>query len=56
MLMRFDPFREMETMNQFLGRQSGRAPQSRFRWTPTDKVTVSLSTSTYRAWIPTQWT
>ena len=27
MLMRFDPFREMETMNQFLGRQSGRAPQ-----------------------------
>src|ERR1700722_5671267 len=27
MLMRFDPFREMETMNQLLGRQSGRAPQ-----------------------------
>ncbi len=27
MLMRFDPFREMESLNQLLGRQSGRAPQ-----------------------------
>ena len=27
MLMRFDPFREMETMNQLLGRQSGQASQ-----------------------------
>jgi hypothetical protein len=48
MLMRFDPFRELDRLTEQLASTASRAPRA-FRWTRTAVATGSSSSSTCRA-------